>query len=532
MLDSESTVTDDDGKWQCRVTGESEDISIRLKHPEYLSRHFDYRPSFDDLLEQSAVLMMMKGLQISGFVHDMQGNPVSNALVMPPDSITSINAVHGIQDSPKTTRTDVNGAFLLKAVGTGLQDIVIDADGYAPAFISVNITPEISTIEMVLDEGSHLTGVVTDINGKPLPEVKVKTDQWNYQYKDGTDDYKLKQFKILRRQTVTDAAGRYTIEHLPSIGEVEIAYAKRPGLLTSYIKNDMAQNQSKNITMYPIPTITGTVIDADSGKPITEFEVGADCAWDPNSTVTCNSSIDKITSPQGYFSKTKSNFTAHELPAPGWVAVKISAKGYLSAQSPWMRIDQEFSPITICLNKTQTVGSTLFYSDGVPVSNADVILIEPSSHVYVSNGQLDEDFTDSEYSITQTDPNGYFEISAPASPTKILVLDYDEYLVADTNDLKDNLVLTPWTYVTGTVDIGDDMNSNIIVQIKPEYDPNEQIRWVSRQTTNANGQFEFFYIPAIPQIIRYGSADSTNSLNKGFEINPGPNEELQLQLGD
>ena len=33
-------------RWACFAAGESEDISIRLKHPAYLSLFFSYRPDF------------------------------------------------------------------------------------------------------------------------------------------------------------------------------------------------------------------------------------------------------------------------------------------------------------------------------------------------------------------------------------------------------------------------------------------------------------------------------------------------------
>jgi RNA polymerase sigma factor (sigma-70 family) len=532
MLDGKRTVTDPNGRWECQITGESEDISIRLKHSDYLSQFFDYRPSFDDLLAKSAVLIMTKGLQIFGFVFDIDGYPVPDALIMPPDSITDTDAVYGIQDSAKTTRTDANGYFFLGAVEPGLQDIAIDANGYAPTFIDVNVIPKMPPVEITLDYGKNLTGVVVDVNGQPLPAVTVTADHWQIMQGQNTKGYSRKTFSMLRRRTVTDAAGQYTIEHLPSIGNVEIFFGKRKtNFLSSCVKNDMTQNENKVVTMYPIPTITGTVIDADSGKPITEFEVVAGCTWDPNDLGIWDLNADKITSPLGSFSKTKSNFTAGQSPSTGWVAVKINAKGYLPAQSPWMQVGREFSPITISLKNSKILGSTLFYSDGVAASNTDVILIEPSSWVYVRNGKLNEEILNSEYSVTQTDANGYFEFCAPPAPTKILVLDYDEYLVADTNELKDKLTLTPWAHVTGLVETDNHINSNITVRISSEDDPNEQIRWMSEQTTNVDGRFEFSYIPAIPQKTYYGPPDSTNILNKGPDINPCPNEELELRLG-
>lgn len=531
MNDSSKAVTDPNGRWQCQITGESEDILIRLKHPDYLAKFFSYRPSFENLIEKTAVLIMKKGMVVAGYVHDTQGNPVANALIMPPRSITSTSGKHGIQDSAKTARTDDDGVFLLKAVELGLQDIAVDAKGYAPAFVSVNVIEETPPIEITLDHGQDLTGVVVGIDGKPISGVEIKIDEWQIIQGKDTNNFNYKQFKILRRQASSDAQGQYIIKHLPPIGDVNILFAKRPHHLISNIKNNMAKNKTKSVTMFPIPKITGAVIDADSEKSITEFKVTIGCTWDPNSKGSWHSKTKKITSPQGNFSRTKSNFCAGELPSPGWVAARVSAKGYYPAQSSWMRIDQEFLPITISLKKAQVLSSTLLYSDGVAVSNTDVILIEPSSWVQVRNGKLDEAIINCQYRVTKTDTNGYFEFSAPSAPTKILVLDYDEYVVADTNDLKDMLTMAPWAYVIGSVDTGNETNSNIIVQIATVYDPNEQIRWMSKQTTNANGNFEFFNIPAIPQKTYYGSADSTNALNNGADINPRSNSEIELLLG-
>ena len=49
--------------------------------------------------------------------------------------------------------------------------------------------------------------------------------------------------------------------------------------------------------------------------------------------------------------------------------------------------------------------------------------------------------------------------------------------------------------------------------------------------TDVDGRFDFYYIPAIPQKIYYGPADSTNTLNKGPDINPRPDQEIELCLG-
>ncbi|HUV40401.1 MAG TPA: sigma-70 family RNA polymerase sigma factor [Sedimentisphaerales bacterium] len=529
MLATRNTVTDVNGRWECQVTDEAEDISIRLEHSDYLSLFFQYRPSFDDLVAQSAVLIMRKGLQVSGFVCDIEGYPVPDALIMPSASITGISAAYGIQDSAKTTRTDANGYFLLRAVELKLQDIAVDANGYAPTFVDVNIIPEMSPIEITLDYGKNLTGVVVDVNGEPLPGVRITVDRWQIIQGKDTEDFSHKTFSILRRRVITDAAGQYSIDHLPSIGDVDMMFTKKPHFLSSSIQNNMAQNETKAVTMYPIPTITGTVIDDDTERPITEFEVVGGCEWEPNGIGRWDLIADKITSPQGNFSKTKSNFATNI--SPGLVAVKINAKGYLPAQTPWMRIDQELSPITIRLKKAQIFSSTLFYSDGVAVSNTDVILIPPSSRVYVGNGKLDEGIVGSKHSVIKTDNNGYFEFSAVSLPTTILVLDYYEYLVADTNNLKDKLTLIPWSYVTGLVDTDSNVNSNVTVQIASVPDPNAQIQWMSEQTTNADGRFDFYYIPATPQKTYYGPADSTNTLNKGPDINPRPDQELELRLG-
>ncbi len=423
---------------------------------------------------------------------------------------------------------------MLRAVEPGLQDIAVDANGYAPTFVDVNVIPDMSPIEITLDYGQKVAGVVVDVNGKPLAGVKITIDGWQIIQGENTRDFSHKTFLILRRQTMTDAAGQYTIEHLPSIGDIDMVFVKKPHFLFSSIQNDMTQNETKAVTMYLIPTITGTVIDADSEKPITEFEVIGGCKWDPNGIDIWDLIAEKITSPQGYFNKTKSNFLTHASPA--WVAVKINAKGYLPAQTPWIQIDQKMSPITICLEKAQILSSTLCYSDGAAVSDADVILIPPSSRVYIRNGKLVENFSDSERKVIKTDAKGHFEFTKQSALTTIIVLDYYGYLVTDTDNLKDKLPLIPWAYVTGLVDMDSDANSNVRVKIASETDPNAQIQWTSTQTTNADGRFDFFCIPAISQktyygLEYYGLDNYKNALNKGPDIDPLPGQELELRLG-
>ncbi|MFA6186305.1 MAG: sigma-70 family RNA polymerase sigma factor [Phycisphaerae bacterium] len=533
MVEGRSTVTDANGRWQCKVTQEANDITIRLKHPDYFALCFDYRPSPDELAAQAAVLIMKKGLRISGAVFDAAGNPVPNAIIMPPNSITGTNAIYGIQDSPKTVRTGIAGNFMLKGVKPGRQDIAIDANGYGATFVDVNVVPEMRPLTITLDQGRSLTGVVVDINGVPISEVEVKSDRWQFIRRDGATIIDYKQFNVLRRQTMTDADGYFSIEHLPSIGEVDIYYgSKRPRkFLSASLQIDMAQNEPQTITLYPIPTITGTVIDAQSGKPITKFKVIGGCKWEPNSPGLWNLNADNITSPQGRFSMTKDNFMSSNKKYPGFAAARIEAKGYLVAQTPWMSIDEKFSPVIVSLKKAPIAGATLFDTDGTPLSNSDIFVLPPTSKAYIRNGQLIEGIMDYGHSTLKTGPNGHFELAMPEVSSTILVLGTNGYLVADTNNLKDKLTLIPWAYVSGVVSNEEGGNSNIDVQVGGWQDPNAQMQWFSSQTTNAEGSFAFAYIPAIPQKVYYGPPDSSNSLNKGPDINPGPGEEIELRLG-
>jgi hypothetical protein len=263
-----SVQADANGCW--RVDGVPSDIdrvSLRLKHPEYVSDYWSSREVSAEQLRRAQGLkyveVMKKGMPLKGIVLDDQGRPVSGATVSMAPKVRD-----GFRDDYAYTVTDQSGRFGFGNARNdlaelpserGLTALIVEAPGYAPTMKQVTVGPEREPVEFRLEPGRTISGRVIDQQGQPIAQA------WTVaQPLKGYRDYSV-------WLEDTNEQGRFRVPHVADDG-VLFTVGKR-----GYVAvRDHALTPSEEecvVTMKPAVRVGGKVTDAETGKPIPNFEV-------------------------------------------------------------------------------------------------------------------------------------------------------------------------------------------------------------------------------------------------------------------
>ena len=237
--------SDAEGKWMCDfVPKGSAYVRLEFSHPD-----FDWPEQSISL--PTAELKVYRLGTVSGRVLDDSGQTLSGALVV-------LGSEHTIQDEP-ATRTGQDGKFAFPRQRPQKRLIGIDADGWAPTMemIGTNFAP----IEVRLNRGKPWRFQVEDDSRRPLAAVKASvaelkgTNRGVWYYWDRTWE--------------TDASGSFVWTNGPH--EPCAWNFSKAGLMTQRYRTFNPSNEAIRIRLGPTFSITGTVVDATTGKPIPEF---------------------------------------------------------------------------------------------------------------------------------------------------------------------------------------------------------------------------------------------------------------------
>lgn len=177
---------------------------------------------------------------VGGVVHDVNGNPVSGAVVVllapgPPLHSLGNHAVAG-----------GNGRFLIKGVGAQQCMVATRQRGFVPAISNVDLTKENSTdVVLVLRPAGVIEGTALQ-NGAPAPEEFVKARP--------LDTALLIQLGISKTEwtATTDANGHYRIEDIIP-GTYEVSFdAFKTNRTMDFVKHE-AVVQSGMVTQVDFP---------------------------------------------------------------------------------------------------------------------------------------------------------------------------------------------------------------------------------------------------------------------------------------
>ncbi len=265
-----NAVTDPDGRWRIGGIAASTDrLQLGFRHPAYAGDFFPNRQLTPEQLgaarasEYAAVLH--QGLTVGGVVLNEQGRPVPSAVV-----ILAPRRNGRFCDEYAYTRTEAAGRFRFDCAlddrtdttdDRGATGIFVDAPGYVPTLERVVVEPNLAPLELRLQAGRTLTVRVVGPDGRPLAGAWTAVDPFteNREYGLWQDD--------------TDEQGRVQIGNVGENG-IRLTVGKS-GYIT--LRNHVlhTSDQDQVVALKPAPRVQGTVVDAETGQPIPNFDIAA-----------------------------------------------------------------------------------------------------------------------------------------------------------------------------------------------------------------------------------------------------------------
>jgi beta-lactamase regulating signal transducer with metallopeptidase domain len=176
--------TDAQGRWTLDNVppGDGVEVKLMLSHPDYIGEYTwegrmqkDQNISTRSLRERNATIVMHRGISVTGFVIDPDGNKIQDAIVM-----WGGNPYRNAQGASQQTRTDANGHYRFPPppLPAGPITVTAVAKGWAPAQKTFNIAPENSSASFQLRPGKTTRIRFVDEAGAAIPEVYVVIVRW------------------------------------------------------------------------------------------------------------------------------------------------------------------------------------------------------------------------------------------------------------------------------------------------------------------------------------------------------------------
>ena len=475
-----------------------------------------------DLRNRTAVITVQHAVSITGKVFDPAGKPLANA-----DITAGEEGWGGVRHR---ARTNDAGEFTLTNLRPGTVSFAVLADNFAPQLVSA-VAPATQPAEVHLSPGTPMKFHVVDSAGKPLAGVTIGVDQWrNASYL----DYSLR----------TNVDGDATWAGAPA-DEVQMSFTKRRyGSIVQ--KSITATTQPIQITLGPKTKIIGTVTDAATGKPISDFTVQPGIIWrnsdqtywiDPSAGWGGTATL----SGDGHFTYSPTQ------PYPQY-QLRVQAPGYLPADSKAFDNDSGELKLEFKLAKGVGIAGTVFGADHKPLAGVAVYIAVGNRSLQL---QKSGTITQSDQGIppVQTDAQGHFGFSPQADAFELVCATPDGYArlgvpslhpskqppgisgfapYSTTRPTSFDLTLQAWGSIKGKLMVGSKPGAHVelaLQAVNSNWDGRQpQIYMNDIVTTDSSGQFSFDHVPPgkvmVSKVIRIGSSWN-NSAGHTVDLKPG-----------
>lgn len=283
----------------------------------------------------------------------------------------------------RQTATNASGQYFFTGLTPSQYNVTVTADGFQSASSGAVVGPnETETVPFILQPNpATIRGIVTDLNGDPIPGVLVEV---------------LNEAGIVTANTTTNGAGQYTVDQL-AFGTYRVRFSE-PDFQTQILGVTLSPGEIEtlNAALTPDPgRLTGTVTDSGTGRPLVGTSVRV-----VNSAGISVAAV--MTGPDG-------SFDINSL-APGAYTVTVSADGFGS-----QNIGAEIAPgETTVLNSSLsrlagTLTGVVTNTGGTPVRGA---LIEVYSNNVLTASAITDD--NGSYTISNLSPGSYTVVSSAA----------------------------------------------------------------------------------------------------------------------
>jgi hypothetical protein len=475
--------TDAKGEWICDVMpADLGGVMIHLLHSAYISdERMGIRPlpPVDKLRNFTSVMVMKRGLVITGRVLDEQGKPIRGAKVYKGtrrDVALFLN-----------TLTDDEGGFRFGAKA-GVETLTAKADGYAPQLKKVEVSEGMGEVEFRLSPAMEIRARVVDVNDVPVNGASVESVEWQ-----GIESFKVR--------ALTDKNGRFEWKEAPA-DEVYFDISKT-GYVPIRRKAMKASPEEYLIILYQEIEVRGRVVDAETAELIKEFELIPGYIWNVGQEIQwVSSETTKFTggSYEQRFDRQSRGY-----------AIRIEAEGYKPAVSREFNCTEGRVTYDFKLVKGDSLTGTVYLPSGGPAQNAEVIIGNATMRL---NLQYSADGI-RQYKFVKTGADGRFFL--PSQDESFVLAVVHEAGFAQVTDeqfaAKPEIYLQPWGRVEGTLWLGTVRGAGRRVILQSIEQGRTQITQYSQAITDANGFFVFKRVAAEAITIAHGVETSDGRMN-------------------
>ncbi|MHC5538375.1 carboxypeptidase regulatory-like domain-containing protein, partial [Singulisphaera rosea] len=466
-----SVKTDDQGHWQNDVMPSAigfrrfSSISLRFTRAGFqMVEKSGNTP--EEAIGRDGILVLPKGLSIPGRVVDNAGKPIKGA------SITLRHPDRFGDNILPLATSDAGGLFQLEGVPPGELLMTTRVDGYAPDLRRVKVAKGIPSSEIRLSSGRTIRGLVQDDKGKPIGHVTIYLDGWRGER---ASDFRIE----------SGADGRFVWEHAPD--DAIWLDVMTEGFLPARSQEVGPKENEKSFTLHRIPSARGTVVDAETGRPIESFRIipgsegrnGAPTYWDRGHDRAQVSGKYEI------------KFTES---ASSGRRLRVEAEGYRPEVSRRFLDREERVEINFTLRKESGVSGIVQLPDGSPLAGAEILQIGTSQPAFLTNGHTQPN---NDHRVVKSGHDGHFMLPTEEPPYTLLALHdrgFAELRVEKAGSTTPPMTVEPWGRVEGTLRIGSKPGAaqDIHLLYERQGDSTQAIPFFSgRATTDASGRFVF-----------------------------------------
>lgn len=523
--DEDALRTDADGRWSCpNVPIVRDDLpnpfTIELEHPEYihdgrsLNSHRKQKVSIKSLYARTAQVSMSRGIRVFGTVTDPEGKPIPDALVI---GGTDPYFHH---DEPEV-KTDVNGRYEFPAIQSGELPITVIARKWRPELKKLGVTIQSRQMDFQLQPGCVTRVRFVDSSGNVVKNATVSVRGWR-----GMKSLHNQWHSNVLPTGIPRRANEKGIWAWNWSPEDAVMYeAWSDGFAEQEIELS-GSNELQTIVLYRPLKPEGTVVDAVTKKPISEFDAIPGLKFDHQWTPI----LKREKRVRGTDGKFELAGVAQE---NDLCQIRIEAEGYRVAVGKIFDDKRDEHHETFELEPAPTLHGRVFNVEHQPLS--DVSLIVASETEFQ---QLDS-FEEYLKGTLRTDSDGRFNLPAQVGDF-VLLLSHDRGFAQrklGRDEPIGEIALKPWSTIDATVLQDGRLVAESYVRvsaldIEPSFDHFLHHRFGIK--TNDEGKAVFARVPPVPITIDpdlsvWGEYPITSS--RSLAIEPKPDEQLKLSFG-
>ena len=527
--------TDAEGVYRFTNVEPYDHYALIVEHPDYPRTEEAASPVPPSGTVQEPPIVLHGGARLSGFVRGSKaGESVPGAELVLYGTFFGM----GDQESPDqiSTTADANGFYEFTNVAPGHRTLSVSADGYGNAMVTgIQLQRgDDVTREVTLELAEMIAGTVVGPGNRPLEGARVLA----MSYASGP--------RQCRDETTTGPDGRFRLEHVTP-GQYTVAVTA-----VGYKPDREARVEAGQMDLLfelaPKASISGQVVAADTGQPLTAFEVQLRVAHE-------NVDATGAMGPKVPVRHENGEFRLEDV-SEGSFAVLATAPGYAPSLSDRFRVTggQDVAGVLIRLTRGGAITGRIVGPDGSPIAGA---LVESRDSTWTddvfTNQVLGDQFpTNATTRKTRTNDAGVFtleNLTPAAYQVRIKTDRYTELVrtpiqVSEgaTNELGD-LALEEGGEIRGSVRGADgQLVPGAMIQLRPDGARPGQVARNYNDKANASGEFHLrnvapgsyrlsAYAPGAGGGDVFGQFGDQTRSERSIVVSSGREERVELKLG-